>query len=172
MTNYLDSESTHIDESAFIAKNATVLGNVTVGAHASVWFNVVIRGDVEKIAIGARSNIQDLTMIHADAGSPCTIGAGVTVGHRAIVHGATVEDGAMIGMGAIVMNGAKIGAQSIVAAGALIGEGKEIPPRSLVVGVPGKVIRSLTEPELAALQISADHYVANGRAFKAAGHAR
>ncbi|MFN8475877.1 MAG: gamma carbonic anhydrase family protein [Anaerolineae bacterium] len=155
-----------IHAAAFVAPNATILGDVALGEDASVWFGAVIRGDTDSIRIGSRTNIQDLTMIHVDAGVPCTIGADVTVGHRAIIHGATVEDGCLIGMGAILLNRARIGAGSIVGAGAVLREGAEIPPRSLVLGVPGKVVRSLSEEEAAANLASAARYVGYARAYR------
>jgi carbonic anhydrase/acetyltransferase-like protein (isoleucine patch superfamily) len=158
-----------IDPTAWIAANATVLGDVTIGAEASVWFGSVIRGDTSAIRVGARTNIQDLSMLHADPGFPCTVGSDVTVGHRCILHGCTIEDGAMVGMGAIVMNGAVIGAQSIVGAGALIPEGKVFPPRSLIVGFPAQVKRPLADHEIQLLNWSAAHYVTSAQNYRAAG---
>lgn len=137
-----------VDPTAFVAPGAQLIGNVTIGPEASVWFNAVLRGDYNAIRIGARTNIQDLTVIHVDAGFPCTIGDGCVVGHRAIIHGCTIGDDCLIGMGAIVMNGAKIGDGSVVAAGALVPEGKELPPRSLLMGAPAKLVRTLTEEEV------------------------
>ncbi|MFN8500099.1 MAG: gamma carbonic anhydrase family protein [Anaerolineae bacterium] len=151
---------------AFVAPGATILGDVALGEDASVWFGAVIRGDTDAIRIGPRTNIQDLTMIHVDAGVPCTIGADVTIGHRAIIHGATVEDGCLIGMGAILLNRARIGAGSIVGAGAVVREGAEIPPRSLVLGVPGKVARALSDDEVAGNLASAARYVGYARAYR------
>ena len=168
----LDPEHTQIHPTAFVAYNAVVVGDVHVAAEASIWFGVVIRGDVEQIRIGARTNIQDNSVIHADAGFPCRIGAGVTVGHRAIVHGAQVGDHVLVGMGATVMNGAVIGENSIIGANSLVTEGKVIPPRSLALGSPAKVVRELTEDEIAGIRLSATHYVLNGQAYKAAGYDR
>lgn len=168
----LDPALTKIDESAFVARNATVLGDVHVGREASVWFGVVIRGDVEAIRIGARTNVQDLTMVHADHGFPCVIDDEVTIGHRCIIHGAHIGRRALIGMGAIVMNGAQIGEEAMIGAGALVPEGKVIPPRSLVLGMPGKVVRTLTDDELFRLQASADHYAQNGASFRQKGLGR
>lgn len=168
----LAPELTRIHPSAFVAPGAVVIGDVVVGEWASVWYGVVARGDTERITIGARSNVQDNSVLHADPGFLCTLGTGVTVGHRCIVHGATVEDHCLIGMGAILMNGAVIGTESLVGAGALVPEGKLIPPRSLVLGMPGKVVRTLTDAEVARLHASADHYVANGQGFLAAGIGR
>ena len=118
-TDHLDPARTQVDPEAFVARSADVVGDVHVAARASLWYGVVARGDVEAIRVGPESNVQDLTVLHADAGFPCTIGRGVTIGHRCIVHGATIEDHALVGMGAIVMNGAVVGAESLVGAGAL-----------------------------------------------------
>jgi carbonic anhydrase/acetyltransferase-like protein (isoleucine patch superfamily) len=155
-----------IDPSAWIAPNATVLGNVTLGAAASVWFQAVVRGDTERILIGAGSNIQDGAVIHADVGLPCLIGARVTVGHSAIVHGALVEDEVMIGMGAIVLNGVSLGRGSIVGAGAVVPEGLYVPPNSLILGVPAKVIRPTTEKDWARIRHAAEHYIAAIEQYK------
>ncbi len=130
-----------IDPSAFIAPTATVLFDVTVGARASLWYGVVARGDTERIVVGEDTNIQDLSVLHADPGMPCLIGNQVSVGHRAIIHGATVEDGALIGMGATVLNRAVIGAGSVVAAGALVPEGMVVEAGTLVVGSPARLVR-------------------------------
>ncbi|NNN37555.1 gamma carbonic anhydrase family protein [Streptomyces sp. S3(2020)] len=136
-----------IDEEAFVAPTASVIGDVTLEAGASVWYGAVVRGDVERISVGARSNIQDNCTLHADPGFPVTIGERVSVGHNAVVHGATVEDDCLVGMGATVLNGAVIGAGSLVAAQALVPQGMRVPPGSLVAGVPAKVRRELTEEE-------------------------
>jgi carbonic anhydrase/acetyltransferase-like protein (isoleucine patch superfamily) len=149
----------------WVAPDAHVVGNVILAEDVGIWFGAAIRGDNDPIRIGARSNIQEGAMLHSDAGFPLTVGADVTVGHHAILHGCTIGDGCLIGMGATVMNGARIGAGSIIGAGALVTEGKEIPERSLVMGAPAKVIRSL-DPEMAArLLASAAHYVENARRF-------
>jgi carbonic anhydrase/acetyltransferase-like protein (isoleucine patch superfamily) len=168
----LDPALLKIAPDAFIAKNATVVGNVHIGSESSLWFSVVIRGDVEAIRVGARTNIQDLSMIHADHGFPCVIDDEVTVGHRCIIHGAHIGRRALVGMGAIIMNGAVIGEECVIGAGALIPEGKQIPPRSLVVGMPGKVIRALNDDEIHRLKHSADHYAENGAAYKQGGYGR
>lgn len=165
----LDPALTKIDAGAYVAPNATVIGDVRIADGASVWFGAVIRGDVETISVGKDTNVQDGSVLHADFGFPCTLEEGVTVGHRAIVHGATVGAHSMIGMGAIILNGAKIGEECIIGAGALVGEGKEIPPRSLVLGMPGRVKRELTDPELQSLRMSASHYKESGAAYKAKG---
>jgi len=152
----------------FVADNATVLGRVTLGEDAGIWFNAVVRGDVEDIVMGARTNIQDNCVLHADAGSPLHIGAGVTVGHQATVHGCTVGDNSLIGIQAVVLNGARIGRNCIIGANALIAEGKEIPNNSLVMGAPGRVKRELTPEEIAGLQHSATHYVNNFKRYLSA----
>ncbi len=143
----------------WIADNATVLGKVRLGAEASVWFGAVLRGDNEAIDIGPRTNIQDLCVIHTDPGFPATVGAGCTIGHRAILHGCTIGDNTLVGMGAIVMNGSTVGSNCVIGAGALIGEGKTIPDNSLVVGMPGKVIRTLEAASAAQVAEAADIYV-------------
>lgn len=161
-----------IDPSAFIAPGAHVMGDVTIGAESSVWFNAVLRGDTDSIRVGRRSNLQDGCVLHADFGLPCTIGDGVTVGHQAIVHGATVENNVIIGMGAIILNGARIGENSIIAAGALVTEGTIIPPNSLAMGMPAKVKRTLSMEEIERLRQSADHYVENAKRYKLSGSDR
>jgi carbonic anhydrase/acetyltransferase-like protein (isoleucine patch superfamily) len=138
-----------VDEEAWVAPNATLIGQVRLAARAGVWYSATLRAEAEPIDIGAGTNIQDGVVIHVDPEFPVRVGAGVSVGHNAVLHGCTVEDGALIGMGAIVLNGAVIGAGSLVAAGALIPQGAVIPPRSLVAGVPGKVRRELSDAELA-----------------------
>ena len=155
-----------IGDQTFIADNATVVGQVRLGDFSSIWFGAVVRGDTEWIEIGSHTNVQDLSILHADAGIPCRLGDRVTVGHAAIVHGATVEDDVMIGMRAIVLNGCTIGSRSIVAAGALIPEGTTIPPRSLVMGVPGKVVRQVSDRELQRIDYAWQHYVEAGAAFR------
>lgn len=137
-----------VHPSAFVASNATLIGDVTVEAEASIWFGCVLRAEEAPIVIGPQSNVQDLTVVHTDADKPCHVGRGVTIGHRAVLHGATVGDGALIGIGAIVLNGAVVGEEAIVAAGAVVPEGAVIPPRSLAVGLPARVVRPLTEADL------------------------
>lgn len=151
----------------WVAPDAQVIGRVRLGAEASIWFGAVLRGDNEPIVIGARSNVQDGAMLHADPGFPCVLGEDVTVGHHAILHGCTVGDGALIGMGATLLNGARIGAGSIVGANALVTEGKAFPDRSLIVGAPAKAVRTLDEAAAARLLASAAHYVANWRRYAA-----
>jgi gamma-carbonic anhydrase len=150
-----------IDATAYVDQSAQVIGDVEIGAESSVWMNVVIRGDVHRIRIGRRTNIQDLTMIHVMRDThPTIIGDEVTVGHSAVIHGTTIEDRVLIGMAAVLLNGVHVGHDSIVAAGSLLTEGTRIPPRSLVMGRPGKVKRVLTDAELAEIRWYADNYVA------------
>ncbi|MCI2417194.1 gamma carbonic anhydrase family protein [Saccharopolyspora sp. K220] len=155
----IDGISPQIDPAAFVAHGAALIGRVRLAAGASIWYNTVLRGDRENISVGAESNIQDGCVVHADPGFPAEIKTRVTVGHKAVLHGCTVEDDCLIGMGAVVLNGARIGAGSLVAAGAVILEGTEIPPGSMVAGTPGKVRRALTAEEQARLKIAAEHYV-------------
>jgi len=159
-----------IDASAFLAPGCVVLGDVTIGAEASIWYHAVIRGDSETIRIGPQSNVQDQCVLHADPGFPCTLGARVTVGHGAIVHGATVEDNVLIGMRAVLMNGAIIGTGSIVGVGAIVTEGVHIPPNSVVLGAPGKVKRATLDRDLDYIRRAAEHYVAASRIYLAAGN--
>lgn len=156
-----------IDPTAWVAPSADLIGDVRLGARASVWFGAVIRADNTPIILGEESNFQDGATGHSDPDAPLTIGTRVTVGHQAILHGCTVEDEALIGMGARILNGAVIGAQSIVGAGALVTEGKMFEPRSLIVGSPARAVRTLTDEQVALLRLSAAHY-----ADKAAHYAR
>ena len=149
----------HIDPSAFIAPNATVLFDVTVGARSSLWYGVVARGDTERIVVGADSNIQDLTVLHADPGVPCLIGNRVSVGHRAIIHGATIGDGALIGMGAIVLNRAIVGEGAVVGSGALVPEVMVIDPGTLVVGSPARMVRPVDDELARRRDATWPHYV-------------
>jgi len=155
--------SPRVHPSAFIDDSAQVIGDVEIGEESGVWMNAVIRGDVHSICVGRRSNIQDGTIVHAQGAMsgahPTVIGDNVTIGHGALVHGCTIDDQVLIGMGAIVLNGGHVGTQSIVAAGTLITEGMKVPPRSLVMGSPGKVKRLLTQAEIADIQAYADRYV-------------
>ena len=157
------SKQPKIDPSAFLAAGALVMGDVQIGADSSVWYHAVVRGDADAIRIGSSTNIQDLSMIHADPGFPCVVGDRVTVGHRAILHGCRVEDDCLIGMGAVLLNGARVGAGSIVGAGALVLENQEIPPGSLVVGSPARVLRPLDGSARSKLELSWRHYVAQAR---------
>lgn len=154
----LPNGSPQVHETAYVAPGAALVGAVTLHPHTGVWFNAVVRADSEPIVLGEGSNLQDLVVCHADPGFPLTIGAGVSVGHSAVLHGCTVEDDVLIGMHATVMNGAVIGRESIIAAGALVTEGTVVPPRSLVAGVPGKVRRTLGEDEAALIRLNAEHY--------------
>lgn len=140
--------------------HCVIEGAVEIGADASIWHYAVVRGDEDSITIGARTNVQDGAVLHVDEGWPLSIGSGVTIGHRAVVHGCTIEDDVLVGMGAIVMNGAHIGSGSIIAAGAVVLENADIPPDSLVVGVPGKVRGSVRPEQRVATQTNAEHYVA------------
>jgi carbonic anhydrase/acetyltransferase-like protein (isoleucine patch superfamily) len=155
-----------IDPTAFIAPTAVVMGDVTLGARSSVWYTSVVRGDMAPIVIGADSNIQDGSIVHVDEGVPCTIGERVGVGHRVILHGCTVEDDSLIGMGSVLLNNVRIGRGSVVAAGAVIPEGVEVPPGSLVMGVPGRIVRAV-DPALAG-RIAATwrHYVEQARVHR------
>lgn len=153
------------DGDCWVAPGAQVMGQVTLRAGASVWFNAVLRGDKERITVGEGSNIQDGCVLHADPGVPLTVGADVTVGHKAILHGCTVGDGALIGMGATVLNGAKIGAGCLIGANALVTEGKAIPDGWMAVGAPAKPVRELTAEEKAGLRASAQRYRENARHF-------
>ncbi len=149
----------------WIAPTAAVIGDVTLEDLASVWFGAVLRGDNEPIVIGERSNVQDNCVMHTDPGFPLNVGRNVTIGHQATLHGCTVGDGALIGMGATVLNGARIGRNAVIGAHALVPEGKEIPDNSLVVGTPGKVVRTLTDAQAAEIAHLADHYVERIRRY-------
>jgi carbonic anhydrase/acetyltransferase-like protein (isoleucine patch superfamily) len=162
----LDGIAPAIDPSAWVASEATVIGKVVVGADASVWFGATLRGDNEVIHVGAGSNVQENCVLHTDMGFPLTIGTNCTIGHKAMLHGCTIGDGTLIGMGATILNGAKIGAGCLIGACALITEGKEIPDGSLVMGAPGKVVRQLDQTARARLLASAAGYQANARRFR------
>ena len=154
------------EENYWVAPNACVIGRVKLEKNASVWFGTTIRGDVEQITIGENSNIQDNSVLHADAGMPLVIGKDVTVGHMVMLHGCTIGENTLIGIGATVLNGAKIGKNCIIGAHSLIPEGKEIPDNSLVMGAPGKVIREIDADRAALIRLSAEHYVNNWKDFK------
>jgi carbonic anhydrase/acetyltransferase-like protein (isoleucine patch superfamily) len=147
------------DDSAWVAPTAVLVGDVRLGTQVSVWYGAVVRGDNTPILIGARSNIQENAVLHSDPGKPLTIGEGCTIGHQAMLHGCTIGDNSLIGIGAIVLNGARIGNNCLVGAGALVTEGKEFPDGSLIVGSPAKAIRELDEAAIAGLRASAQHYV-------------
>ena len=172
----LDGIAPRIDENVgWIAPTAVLVGDVVVGPEAGIWFGVVARGDIETITIGARTNVQENCVLHTDRGFPLTIGANVTVGHSAIVHGCTIGDNSLIGMGATVLNGAVIGKNCLIGANALVTEGKVIPDNSLVMGAPAKVVREIDAEGEAGLAASAERYVQNAKRFAAgmkpvAGH--
>jgi carbonic anhydrase/acetyltransferase-like protein (isoleucine patch superfamily) len=149
----------------WIAPTASVMGNVILKKNASIWWGSVVRGDNDPIVIGENSNVQDGSVLHTDHGAPLTIGSNVTIGHMVMLHGCTIGDGSLIGIGAIVLNGAKIGRNCLIGAGALITEGKEIPDNSMVVGAPGKVLREVSEQQALILQASALHYVENWKRY-------
>jgi len=149
----------------FIAPNAAVIGDVTLHDRASVWFSCVLRGDAERIEVGARSNIQDGTVMHADPGFPMVVGEDVTVGHNAMLHGCTIGDGSLVGIGAVVLNGAVVGRRCLIGANALVTEGMEIPDGSLVLGVPAKIRGELDAEQQAALTVNAEHYVDNAARY-------
>lgn len=161
----IDQKTPQIAASAWIAPNATVIGDARLGDNVSIWWNAVLRGDNDPIHIGANSNIQDGSVLHTDEGVPMHIGANVTVGHMVMLHGCTVGDNSLIGIGSVILNRAVIGKHSIVGANTLIPEGKIFPDGVLIVGSPGKVVRELSEEEKARLQKSADHYVDNARRY-------
>ncbi len=155
-----------VAEDVFIAEGALVIGDVTIGPGSSIWYNTVVRGDIAPITIGRDCNIQDNSTIHVAPGAPTVIGDGVSVGHNAVIHGCTVGGGSLIAIHAVVLTGAVIGAGSMVGAGAVVGENRAIPPRSLVLGVPGKVVRELTEEDAARMARTTQHYVTLAREHK------
>ena len=161
----LDGKSPQLGQGSWVADSAQVIGEVELGDNVSVWFGAVLRGDTEPIRIGADSNIQDLSVLHADVGKPLTIGARVTVGHQVMLHGCTIGDGSLIGIQAVILNGATIGRNCIVGAGSVVTEGKAFPDNSLIIGSPAKVVRTLDEGVAAKLAQSAEHYVENGRRY-------
>lgn len=160
-----------VSSSSFVATNATLIGDVHLSDESSVWFGAVVRGDAAPIYVGQQTNIQDLACLHADPGFPCKLGLRVTIGHAAVVHGATIEDETLIGIRAVVLNGARVGGQSIIGAGAVVVEGQVIPPRSLAIGVPARVVREITESDLARILQAAEHYVVASRAYRASNTA-
>ena len=163
----LDDLTPTIHQTAWVADNAQVLGDVTLAEGASVWFGVVIRGDTSTITVGKGSNIQDNSVLHADIGMPLVIGEGVTVGHQVMLHGCTIGNNSLIGIGAIVLNGAKIGNNCLVGAGALVTEGKEFPDGSMIIGSPAKATRMLSPEQIEGLKMSARHYLINANRYKA-----
>ena len=167
MTVYaLDGVAPILAGDAYVAPNAQVIGHVELGEGSSVWFGAVLRGDNDLIKIGARSNVQDNSVLHTDPGLPLIVGEGVIIGHQVMLHGCDIGDNTLIGIGATVLNGAKIGKNCLIGAHALITEGKEIPDNSMVIGAPGKVIKTLSESQIAMLKLNADVYVANAKRYK------
>lgn len=161
---YVSKEKVH--PSVFIADTARVIGDVTIGKNSSVWYSALVRGDLESVIIGEDSNVQDGAIVHVDEGFPTAIGNGVSLGHGAIVHGATVEDNCLIAIGAILLNGVVVGANSIIGAGAVVAEGTHIPPNSLVLGVPGKVVRELTKEQQDRIKQTSLEYVATAAEYR------
>lgn len=160
-------EPEFVDRStAWIAPDADVIGRVAIGRDCGIWFGAVLRGDNEAIILGDETNVQEHTVMHTDPGYPLTVGKGCTIGHRALLHGCTIGDNSLIGMGAIILNGAVIGPNSLVGAGALVTERKEFPAGSLIVGSPARAVRTLDDAAIAALKASARHYVDNARRFR------
>ncbi|MYN13970.1 gamma carbonic anhydrase family protein [Pusillimonas sp. TS35] len=169
MTCYqLGDRAPNIDDSAFVAKEATIIGSAVLHPRSSVWPGAVIRGDNEPIVVGEGSNVQEGAVLHTDPGCPLTIGKGVTIGHQAMLHGCTIEDGALVGIQAVVLNKAVIGAESLVGAGAVVTEGKVFPPRSLILGAPAKVVRTLSDEDVAGLKKNASGYAERAAYYKTA----
>jgi carbonic anhydrase/acetyltransferase-like protein (isoleucine patch superfamily) len=162
----LDGKAPQLGKGAWVADSAEVIGTVTMGDNASVWFGCVVRGDTEHIRIGTNSNIQDLSVLHADFGEPLVIGDNVTVGHMVMLHGCTIEDGCLIGIQAVVLNRARIGRNSVVGAGSVVTEGKEFPPNSLIIGSPARVVKTLDEGAVAKFAGIAGHYVENAERYR------
>ena len=161
----LDGIAPQLAASAWVADSAQVIGQVTLGEEASIWFGTVVRGDTDSITIGAGSNIQDACVLHADAGQPLVVGERVTVGHHVTLHGCTIGDESLVGIGAVVLNGARIGKNCLVGAGSLVTEGKEFPDGSMIMGSPAKLVRQLTPEQIDGLRRSAQHYIDNARRF-------
>ncbi len=162
----LDGHTPQLGQNAYVADSAQVIGKVTLEENASVWFGTIIRGDSEHIRIGRNSNVQDGSVLHADEGVPLTLGENVSVGHKVMLHGCTVGDGSLIGIGAVVLNHAKIGRNCLVGAGALVTEGKEFPDGSMILGSPAKAVKQLTPEQIAGLQRIAQHYVDNAERYR------
>ena len=163
----LDDLVPRIHATAWVAESATVIGEVELDEEASVWDGAILRGDSARIRLGRRSNVQDGSVVHADAGIPTTVGDGVTVGHLVMLHGCTIGDGTLVGIGAVILNHARIGRNCLVGAGALVTEGKEFPDGSLVVGSPAVAVRSLTAAQIERVNLAATHYVDNAKRFRA-----
>ena len=162
----LDGLIPQLADTAWVADSAQVIGHVTLAEDSSIWYGVTVRGDTSTISIGKGSNIQDGSVLHADVGMPLVVGDNVTVGHKVMLHGCTVGDESLIGIGAVVLNGAKIGKNCLVGAGALVTEGKEFPDGSMIIGAPAKAVRELTPEQIEGLRQSALHYIENARRFK------
>ena len=162
----LDGIAPQLAASAWVADSAQVIGQVTLGEEASIWFGTVVRGDTDSITIGAGSNIQDACVLHADAGQPLVVGERVTVGHHVTLHGCTIGDESLVGIGAVVLNGARIGKNCLVGAGSLVTEGKEFPDGSMIMGSPAKLVRQLTPEQIDSIRQSAQHYINNAERFQ------
>ena len=163
-----ESFSPKVPQTVFVADGVRLIGRVRIGDRSSIWFNAVLRGDNDRIVIGRETNIQDGAILHVDTGFPCIVGDRVTVGHRAILHGCSVAEDVVVGMGAILLNGAKIGREALIAAGAVVKEGQEIPERSLAVGIPAKIIRELNEDDIRRMEEGTQDYVLKGEAYRKA----
>jgi carbonic anhydrase/acetyltransferase-like protein (isoleucine patch superfamily) len=161
----LDGKAPQLGEGAWVAESAEVIGEVTLGENASVWCGAVVRGDCEKIVIGRNTNIQDLSVLHADIGIPVVLGDNVTIGHQVMLHGCTIGDGAVVGIQAVILNGAKIGKNCIVGAGSVVTENKEFPDNTLIVGSPARVVRTLDPAQVEKMSHLAEHYVGNAKLF-------
>ena len=162
----LDQSIPEIDPDAWVADNATVVGRVRLAARSSVWFGATLRGDNDLISIGAGSNVQDGAVLHTDPGHPLTVGESVTIGHQAMLHGCTIGERSLVGLHAVVLNGARIGRECLIGAGSLVPEGKVFPDRCLLVGPPAKVVRELSDEEVAAFQRGVQSYVERARLFR------
>ncbi len=162
----LDDKTPQVADSAWVADNAQVVGDVRLGEDVSIWFGATLRGDNDPITIGAGTNIQDGSVLHTDVGVPLTLGKNVTVGHMVMLHGCTIGDESLIGIGAVVLNGAKIGKNCLVGAGSLVTEGKEFPDGSMILGSPAKVVRQLTPEQIEGLRHSAQHYIENAKRYR------
>lgn len=162
----LDGVAPRLHPTAYVADSAEVIGNVELAEGASVWFGAVLRGDNDLMSIGKGANVQDGSVLHSDPGFPLTLGADVTIGHMVMLHGCTIGDGTLVGIGAVVLNGAKIGRNCLVGAGALVTEGKEFPDNSMIVGAPAKAIKELTPEQATRMRHAAEHYVENSARYR------